>query len=54
MRVNDKELEKINGGDGLGATFLNYLSNALKTIYNIGQDLGGSIRRISTGKTCPL
>lgn len=54
MRIQDEELSKINGGEGLGATFLNYLSNAIKTIYNIGQDLGGSIRRIATGKTCPL
>ena len=54
MRVNDIELSKINGGEGLGATFLNYLSNAIKTIYNIGQELGGSIRRIASGKTCPL
>ena len=54
MKVKDFELSKIIGGDGLGATFLNYLSNAIKTIYNIGQELGGSIRRIATGKTCPL
>ena len=54
MKVEDSELTKINGGEGLGATFLNYLSNALKTVYNIGQDLGGSIRRIATGNTCPL
>ena len=54
MKVEDIELSKISGGDGLGATFLNYLTNALKTIYGVGQELGGSIRRIATGKTCPL
>ena len=54
MKIKDSELMEINGGEGLGATFLNYLSNAIKTIYNIGQDLGGSIRRIATGRTCPL
>ena len=53
MKLKDIELSKINGG-GLGATFLNYLANAIKTVYNIGQDLGGSLRRIATGKTCPL
>ena len=53
MKINDKELEKISGG-GLGATFLNYLSNAIKVVYGIGQELGGSIRRIAKGKTCPL
>ncbi len=53
MRVKDIELNKINGG-GLGATFLNYLGNVIKTVYDIGQNLGGSIRRIATGRTCPL
>ena len=53
MKVNEKELEKINGG-GLGATFLNYLSKAIQTVYGIGQEFGGSIRRIAIGKTCPL
>lgn len=54
MKVDDKELNKINGGGGLGATFLNYLSKALETVYGIGQEFGGSLRRIATRKTCPL
>ncbi len=53
MRIKDEKLNEITGG-GLGATFLNYLTNAIKAIYSIGQDVGGSIRRIATGKTCPL
>lgn len=53
MKLKDQELIKLNGG-GVESTFLNYLSNAIKTVYSIGQDLGGSIRRIATGKTCPL
>lgn len=54
MRVNDLELEEINGGQGLGATFLNYLSKAIETVYGIGQEFGGSIRRIAAGKICPM
>ncbi len=53
MKIEDTELKNINGG-GLGATFLNYLGNAIKVVYNIGQELGGAIRRIATGNTCPL
>ena len=53
MKVKDIELNEISGG-GLGATFLNYLANMIKTVYNIGQDFGGSLRRIATRKTCPL
>ena len=54
MKVNDKELEKLNGGGGLGATFLNYLTKAIETVFGVGQELGGSIRRIATGRSCPL
>ena len=54
MKVSDLELENVNGGQGLGATFLNYLSKAFETVYGIGQDLGGSIRRIAERKTCSL
>ena len=54
MRVNDKELYLINGGSDVGSTLLNYLSTAIKTVYDVGQQLGGAIRRIATGKICPL
>lgn len=53
MKIEDKELYEVNGG-GIGATFLNYLTDAFKTIYNIGQELGGAVRRIATGKTCTI
>ena len=53
MRISDIELSRINGGE-IGATFLNYLTNAIKVVYNIGQELGGAIRRIATGNICPL
>ena len=54
MKLKDKELNNIVGGEGMGATFLRYLTDAIKAVYSIGQDLGGSIRRIATGNTCPL
>ena len=53
MKVEDIKMQEIVGGD-IGATFLNYLTNAVKTVYNIGQELGGAIRRIATGNICPL
>ena len=53
MKIKDQELVKINGA-GIGATFLNYLTDAFKTIYSIGQELGGAVRRIASGKTCAL
>ena len=54
MRVEDQEMTKVYGGEGVGATLLNYLSTAVRTVYNIGQGLGGAIRRIATKNVCPL
>ena len=54
MRLKDKELLNITGGSDIAGTLLNYLSTAIKTVFDIGQQLGGAIKRIATGKTCPL
>lgn len=53
MKIEDVKLLNIEGG-GISASVLNYFSTAVKTIYNIGQELGGAIRRIATGRICPL
>ena len=53
MKIKDQELAKVTGG-GIGATLLNYLSDAIKVVFDVGKDLGGAIRRIAEGKTCPL
>ncbi len=53
MIVEDISLLKVEGGS-ISASILNYLSTALKTVYSIGQGLGGAIRRIATRNVCPL
>ena len=53
MKVEDINLMKIEGGS-ITATMINYLTTTMKTIYSIGQGLGGAIRRIATGKICPI
>ena len=53
MKVEDINLLEVSGG-GISASVLNYLSTVVKTFYSIGQDLGGAIRRIATGRICPL
>lgn len=53
MIIKDEELKEINGGEsGITSTFLSHLGTFLKTVYGIGQDLGGALRRISTGNVC--
>ncbi len=52
MKINDEEMTKVSGGENITGTFLNYLSTAIKTVYGIGQGLGGAIRRIASGNVC--
>lgn len=52
-KLEEKELYEINGGTVSG-TFITALTSAGKFIYNIGQTLGSSIRRIVGGSYCPL
>ena len=54
MRIKDKELSRVSGGNDIASTFFNYLSTAIKTVFDIGQQFGGAIRRIATGNECPL
>ncbi len=54
MRIEDKKLASISGGDNLSGTILNYFSTALTTVYNIGKSFGGAIRRIATRNVCPI
>jgi len=53
MKVEDINLVKVSGG-GLSASVLNYLSSAIKTVYDVGKSLGGAIRRIATRNICPI
>lgn len=55
MKVDEKNLAMINGGtDSLTGNLLNYFSKAISTVFEIGQNLGGAIRRIATNNTCPM
>lgn len=53
MREKDETLKLIVGGS-LSGSIINYTAALFKTIYGFGQEFGGAIRRISTGKLCPL
>ncbi len=53
MKVDDINLVKVSGG-GLSASVLNYLSSAIKTVFEVGQSFGGAIRRIASKNICPI
>lgn len=54
MKINDIEIVKINGGGTITGSLIQYLTKFVSTIYEIGQEFGGAIRRIASNKTCPL
>lgn len=55
IELKEKELYDINGGAvNWSGTFINAITSAGKFIYNLGQALGSSVRRIVGGNYCPL
>lgn len=53
--LEEKELQNINGGAvNWSGTFINAITSAGKFIYNVGQALGSSLRRIVGGNYCQL
>ncbi len=55
MKIEDYSMIKIYGG-GLNITgsIINYFTVFIKTVYGIGQGLGGAVRRIATKKVCSI
>jgi len=53
MKLNNNEMEKVVGG-GFTSSMLNAISKAVTTVYNLGKNLGSSIRRMAYGKYCPM
>lgn len=53
MKISNKELSKINGG-GLNATLFNSFARIINTLFDIGYEIGSSIRRLSEKKVCSI
>lgn len=53
IELENVELLKINGG-GISGTLINAITGAGKFIFNIGQSIGSSIRRMVSGNYCPI
>jgi len=53
LKLKENELYEINGG-AISGTLINAVTSAGKFIYNLGQSLGSSIRRIVGGNYCPF
>jgi len=53
MRLTKQELLVITGGT-ITATFINSIARGITTITDLGRSLGSAIRRIVSGKICPI
>ena len=48
------ELEMIVGGTNVTGSLINSFSSFIKTIMEVGSQVGSALRRISEGNMCPL
>ncbi len=53
MKLTEYELLEITGGT-VTATLINSIARGITTIADLGRSLGGVIRRIVSGKICPI
>ena len=52
--LNEAELLKIIGGINITASFLSAIVRGIDTIYEIGKAVGSALRRVQSGKICPV
>lgn len=52
--IDDKELDKICGGDNINGSFINAVANIIDMIRNAGYSIGSGIRRVCEGELCSL
>lgn len=53
IKESDKLLS-IVGGLNISGSIINAFSNGIKTLYDLGKNIGTAIRRIRTGALCKL
>ena len=52
--LRKEEMKKVEGGTSLSAAMLGAIYKVVETIYNLGDALGSTIRRVIEGKKCHL
>ena len=52
--LRKEEMKKVEGGTSLSAAMLGAIYKVVETIYNLGDALGSTIRRVIEGKNCSL
>lgn len=54
MKLNNKELSEVKGGLSITATLFSSVSSLMNNIFQIGQVVGTTIRRVSTNSICSI
>ena len=51
--LKNDEMTKVTGGSIISASLLNAINKTVQIIFELGQSLGSSIRRLVIGEKCP-
>ena len=54
FKLREEEMKNVVGGTDIGSALLNAVSKVIETIYNLGDALGSSLRRLIEDKKCNL
>lgn len=52
--LKEQEMESIIGGGTISSSVINAIAKIIDTIYNLGNQTGSGIRRLTSGEYCPL
>lgn len=52
MELKQEQLKQIEGG-GITSAMINAISKGVNTLYELGRQLGSSLRRIISNSYCP-
>ncbi len=52
--IEEDKLTSISGGGSISGTIINAFNSILETIFNFGEQLGSSLRRIHSHQICPF
>lgn len=53
MELKKEEMRNITGGS-ISSAMINAITKAVNTIYELGKQTGSTIRRLISGKYCPI
>lgn len=54
MEIPKKQMKNIIGGTSITSSWLNAISKAVNTLYELGKQTGSSLRRIIKNSYCPV